>query len=248
MAWSRQTRQRCFLAFFIAFVLSVALRTRYLAVDLSCFISPRTVLTSSRVGFRLRPCLAEGLDAPCKAVSSSSAFTKLAAKDPDHAPEGATGPMEEYLQEAARLWRILVVERSWLDPRSIEARRDVIVATGKAAELAALFAAGLSGIQKAQMIARVADGQPPIDDEVMIEQSGRLVHVVSGIIWPFLQFNLFAIAAIAVYIFLFEDQQRYMLSVYGVDVDAQRLRRMRAAALIMLCAFLVSTPPFPGTS
>ena len=74
------------------------------------------------------------------------------------------------------------------------------------------------------MVARTADGLSPLDDSFMLEQSGKLVPVVSAMLWPAAQFSAFILLGFAIATLLLEDMQRDSLRAI-VDVDSMRRRR-----------------------
>merc|ERR1719264_1927415 len=95
-------------------------------------------------------------------------------------PARSTGPKlspEEF-------WREAFEERSWLNPARGFSRRNVLESSAEIAQQSAAALAVISVLEKAGMISRVASGLSPIDDNLVIEQSGRLVSVVSGVLLP----------------------------------------------------------------
>mmetsp|Transcript_83157 Transcript_83157/g.225374 ORF Transcript_83157/g.225374 Transcript_83157/m.225374 type:complete len:88 (-) Transcript_83157:72-335(-) len=79
----------------------------------------------------------------------------------------------------------------------------------------------------------------------MIEYSGRLLMLVSGIMLPMAQLSLFAMLLISLGTLALEELQADVLRSFNVDVQAQRGRRFFTSGLMALAVLLSVTPPQP---
>jgi len=113
-------------------------------------------------------------------------------------------------------------------------------------EAAAAATTGLTGLEKLGMVARAADGLPPVDDSWLVEQSGKLVPVVSGMLWPAAEVSVLILWAFAVALLILEEMQRPSLSALDVNVDVQRRRRINTVAFFTVSCVFMLTPPLPG--
>eukprot|EP00929_Paragymnodinium_shiwhaense_P068546 TRINITY_DN34496_c0_g1_i1.p1 TRINITY_DN34496_c0_g1~~TRINITY_DN34496_c0_g1_i1.p1 ORF type:complete len:256 (-),score=51.68 TRINITY_DN34496_c0_g1_i1:582-1349(-) len=154
--------------------------------------------------------------------------------------------LEEATQLGADVWRLIVVERVWLDPEAVATRPDVIELGSKLGLLAAVIALAGTAFLKGVMVGRAEHGQPPVEDNMAFAVDGKLIYLVSGIIWPGLQLSSLSLVTFALISLLVEEMQRGAYQEIGVDVDAQRQRRVASAIFLAGCLILVITPPTPG--
>merc|ERR1719195_31175 len=141
---------------------------------------------------------------------------------------------------------MLLAEARWLDPRSIVERRNVIMATSRVAEVCTVIVACLMGIQKVSMVMRSSMGLSPIPgSNILVEQAGMLVPLVSGIIWPQVQLSMLVLTGVSFSLLLAEQSQQNVLRIMGVDVEEQKRRRLTVVGLFMFCLVLTLTPPLP---
>eukprot|EP00971_Amphidinium_carterae_P271119 5380262-Amphidinium_carterae.1 len=137
-------------------------------------------------------------------------------------------------------------EWTWLNPgRSFERRR-VLETGAEMAQTSALGIFSVTAVTKLGMLLRTALGLSPLDDNIWVENSGRLVPVISGILLPVAQIGALLLAAIAVATLLSEELQREALRVLNVDIEKQRRLRVTTAALLVTCVALQVSPPLPG--
>jgi len=153
---------------------------------------------------------------------------------------------EEITEVKRELWRLFVEERLWANPASLFGLRgDVIVLGSRLSFLGAVSTLGATIFVKALWLYRLSIGLPPIEEDMAVEISGRFVLLFSGFMWPLGKITLEVVAGLSVLSLLLEDMQANLLNIVGVDLAAQRRRRVFTTALIILCVLLVETPPFP---
>lgn len=181
---------------------------------------------------------------PCRGQRHVSGICR-AAEDPGRPAEAGLARLQEFFDEAQEVW-VLLADARWLDPRSIVERRTVIMAASRVAEVCTVILACLLGLQKVSMSLRLAEGLSPIPGgNILVEQSGKLIPLVSGIIWPQVQLSMLVLTGVSISVFIAEQLQQGVLQVMGVDVEEQRRRRLTVVVLFMFCLVLTLTPPLP---
>lgn len=156
----------------------------------------------------------------------------------------ARGASEESNLDVLELVEI-IRDGSWLNPARSFKRSNLLVLGAKFCEGASAGALAVTSLEKVGMVARTADGLTPLDDSFMLEQSGTLVPVVSGMLWPAAQFSAFILLGFAIATLLLEEMHSESLRAI-VDVDAMRRRRFNTVACFAACAALMILPPIPG--
>jgi len=162
---------------------------------------------------------------------------------------GSAGAPPKQKEEAPidfqEMWDLLQTG-GWLYPARGFSRRRLVEGGARVGEAAAAATTGLTGLEKLGMVARAADGLPPVDDSWLVEQSGKLVPVVSGMLWPAAEVSVLILWAFAVALLILEEMQRPSLSALDVNVDVQRRRRINTVAFFTVSCVFMLTPPLPG--
>lgn len=153
-------------------------------------------------------------------------------------------PLEAWLESKRELFS----EGALFNPARTFTRRAAIEYGAQFGEVGSFATLAVVGAEKTGMIARTMQGMAPLEDSIMLEQAGRLVPMVSGLLWPAAQVIALGLTALAITIALLEELQRDRLAAIDVDVDQQRKRRFTAVAVLSACVALMVSPPIPGVT
>mmetsp|Transcript_11850 Transcript_11850/g.21631 ORF Transcript_11850/g.21631 Transcript_11850/m.21631 type:complete len:247 (-) Transcript_11850:130-870(-) len=157
--------------------------------------------------------------------------------------EAAATPKKEQTEEPTFS---LFGDWTWLNPARSFERRRVLESGAEMAQSSALGVTLITLLTKCGMLLRTTLGLSPLEDSIWVENSGRLVPLVSGILLPSAQIVALLLAAIAIATLLSEELQREALRVLNVDIAKQRRLRATTAALLVMCVALQVSPPLPG--
>eukprot|EP00931_Biecheleriopsis_adriatica_P002415 TRINITY_DN10324_c0_g1_i2.p1 TRINITY_DN10324_c0_g1~~TRINITY_DN10324_c0_g1_i2.p1 ORF type:complete len:246 (+),score=40.04 TRINITY_DN10324_c0_g1_i2:75-812(+) len=142
----------------------------------------------------------------------------------------------------------LLRDRPWLNPARTYARQNFIELSARGAEVVAMGVFTVTSLEKVGMLVRTASGMTPLEDSIMIANSGHLTPFISGMLWPAAQMSAVILLGFAIAVWLLEELQREGLRAIDVDVDVQRRRRITTVALFAVCVVLMISPPLPGVT